>query len=186
LIVVSQTHFRCTLTTHFFLPSYLKTDSFNNLPLESLLDSSDESFDAYKSTLSLYTAFNKPSLLANTNYLNSSSYTSIVDPFRADYEDQLWSSDVNNNEDDFESLSSNNELQVTNPLKLRSTTKNSMVTYSAIQKVFKSRLDEGRSHARLGDFSNSFISHPFVTSQRSPYESLLGKNKESFFFYPSI
>ena len=56
-----------------------------------------------------------------------------------------------------------------------------MVTYSAIQKVFKSRLDEGRSHARLGDFSNSFISHPFVTSQRSPYESLLGKNKESFF-----
>jgi hypothetical protein len=73
----------------FFLPSYLKTDSFNNLPIESLLDSSDESFDAYKSTLSLYTAFNKPSLLAITNYLNTSSYTSIVDPFRADYEDQL-------------------------------------------------------------------------------------------------
>jgi hypothetical protein len=72
-------------------------------------------------------------------------------------------------------------MQVTNPLKLRSTTKNSMVTYSAIQKVFKSRLDEGRSHARLGDFSNSYISHPFVTSPRSPYESLLGKNKESFF-----
>jgi hypothetical protein len=56
-----------------------------------------------------------------------------------------------------------------------------MVTYSAIQKVFKSRLDEGRSHARLGDFSGSFISHPFVTAKRSPYESFLAKNKENFF-----
>ena len=119
----------------FFLPAYLKADSYNNLPIEFLLDSSDESFDAYKSSLSLYTTFSKPSLLAYTNYLNVSSYTSIVDPFRADYEDQLWSSDVSSDDSSFESLSSNNELQVTNPLKLRSTTKNSMVTYSAIQKV---------------------------------------------------
>jgi hypothetical protein len=73
----------------FVLPSYLKTDSFNNLPIEYLLDLSDESFDAYKSSLSLHTAFNKPSLLSATNYLNTSSYTSIIDPFRADYEDQL-------------------------------------------------------------------------------------------------
>ena len=165
----------------FVLPSYLKTDSFNNLPVEYLLDMSDESFDAYKSTISLYSAFNKPSLLSSTNYLNTSSYTSIVDPFRADYEDQLWSSDLNESPEDYDAVSSGDNLQVANPLKLRSTTKNSMVTYSAIQKVFKSRLDEGRSHARLGDFSNSYISHPFVTSQRSPYESLLAKNKESFF-----
>jgi hypothetical protein len=165
----------------FVLPSYLKSDAFNNLPIEYLLDSSDESFDAYKSSLSLYSSFNKPSLLSTTNFLNTSSYTSIVDPFRADYEDQLWNSDTSNSDESFESISSNKDLQVSNPLKLRSTTKNSMVTYSAIQKVFKSRLDEGRSHARLGDFSNSYISHPFVTSTRTPYESMLGKNKESFF-----
>jgi hypothetical protein len=73
----------------FVLPSYLKSDSFNNLPVEYLLDLSDESFDAYKSSLSLYTAFNKPSLLSTTNYLNTASYTSVIDPFRADYEDQL-------------------------------------------------------------------------------------------------
>jgi hypothetical protein len=56
-----------------------------------------------------------------------------------------------------------------------------MVTYSAIQKVFRSRYDEGRSNARLQDLSNSYESHPFLTSSRAPYESLLGKNTESFF-----
>jgi hypothetical protein len=51
--------------------------------------------------------------------------------------------------------------RVSNPLKLRSTAKNSMVTYSAIQKVFKSRLDEGRSNARLQDVSNSYNPYLF-------------------------
>jgi hypothetical protein len=66
-------------------------------------------------------------------------------------------------------------------MKLRSTARNSIVTYNAIQKVFKSRFDEGRSHARLQDFSNSYVTHPFITEARSPYEGLLGKNRESFF-----
>jgi hypothetical protein len=50
-----------------------------------------------------------------------------------------------------------------------------------MQKVFKSRLDEGRSHARLSDFSNSHVSHNFITAPKSGYESSLGKNKNSFF-----
>jgi hypothetical protein len=50
-----------------------------------------------------------------------------------------------------------------------------------MQKVFRSRYDEGRSNARLQDLSNSFASHPFITAPKSPYETLLGKNKESFF-----
>jgi hypothetical protein len=166
----------------FVLPSYFKNSSFNSLPLEYLLDSSDESFDAFKSSISMHTLSNKPALLASSNSLGVLSYSQVVDPFRADYEDQLWNSDLeDSNNGSYDAVSASNDLQVSNPLKLRSTTKNSMVTYSAIQKVFKSRLDEGRSHARLGDFSNSYISHPFVTSTRSPYEAMLGKNKESFF-----
>jgi hypothetical protein len=55
-----------------------------------------------------------------------------------------------------------------------------MVTYSAIQKVFRSRFDEGRSNARLEDFSSSYVKHPYLTDSRVSYESLLGKNKESF------
>lgn len=64
---------------------------------------------------------------------------------------------------------------------MRGTTKNAIVTYNAIQKVFKSRFDESRSNAKLTDFSSSSVKHPMITDTRTPYESLLGKNKESFF-----
>jgi len=73
-----------------------------------------------------------------------------------------------------------NNLKLSNPFKLRSTVKNAIVNYSAIQKVFRSRFDEGRSNARLEDFSNSYVKHPYITDSRVKYESLLGKNKESF------
>jgi hypothetical protein len=66
-------------------------------------------------------------------------------------------------------------------MKLRSTTKNSMVSYNAMQKVFKSRFDEGRSHARISDFSNSYTQHNFITAPKAKYEGMLSKNKNSFF-----
>jgi hypothetical protein len=72
-------------------------------------------------------------------------------------------------------------LNLTNNLKLRTTAKNSIVTYNAIQKVYKSRFDDARSNANFKDFTNSFATYPFLTESKSPYESLLGKNKESFF-----
>jgi hypothetical protein len=78
-------------------------------------------------------------------------------------------------------LDSHSNLKLSNPFKLRSTTKNAIVTYNAIQKVFRSRFDEGRSNARLEDFSNSYVKHPYITDSRVNYESLLGKNKEAFF-----
>ena len=56
-----------------------------------------------------------------------------------------------------------------------------MITYSAIQKVFKSRFDEGRSNARLQDVSNSFTPYMFLSASKSPYEGMLSKNKDSFF-----
>ena len=87
--------------------------------------------------------------------------------------------DLNSDIQDEENLTS--DLKASNAMKLRSTARNAIVTYNAIQKVFKSRLDEGRSHSRLQDFSNSFVAHPFVTATKSPYEGMLAKNKESFF-----
>jgi hypothetical protein len=73
----------------FTLPSYTKNSSFNNLPLEYLLDSTDESFDSIKSSMSVYTANNKFVLMGASNSLNTLAYSHVVDPFRADYEDQL-------------------------------------------------------------------------------------------------
>jgi len=74
-----------------------------------------------------------------------------------------------------------NDTRLLNPLKLRSTAKNSIITYSAIQKVFKSRFDEGRSNARLQDVSNSYTPYMFLSAPKSSYESMLSKNKDSFF-----
>jgi hypothetical protein len=109
----------------------------------------------------------------------------VFDSFRADYEDpflyndemgEVTNSDIFlNQENDV-----NNNLRLSNPFKLRSTVKNAIVTYNAIQKVFRSRFDEGRSNARLEDFANSFVKHPYISDSRVSYESLLGKNKESF------
>lgn len=65
-------------------------------------------------------------------------------------------------------------------MKLRSSSRSAIVTYNAIQKVFKSRFDEGRSNARLQDFSNSYVTHPFITEKKSPYENMLAKNVDSF------
>jgi hypothetical protein len=66
-------------------------------------------------------------------------------------------------------------------MRLRYTARNAIISHNAMQKVFKSRLDEGRSHARLSDFSNSHVSHNFITAPKSGYESSLAKNKNSFF-----
>jgi hypothetical protein len=107
----------------------------------------------------------------------------VIDNFRADYEENSWYTnskqegniyDTNNSSHDF-------NTRVTNTMKLRSSARSAIVTYNAIQKVFKSRFDEGRSNARLQDFSNSYVSHPFVTEAKSPYERMLGKNMDSFF-----
>jgi hypothetical protein len=56
-----------------------------------------------------------------------------------------------------------------------------MVTHSAIQKVYKSRFDDGRSNMNASLLSNAYIYYPLLTEKRNNYESALGKNKESFF-----
>jgi hypothetical protein len=87
----------------------------------------------------------------------------------------LKDNDLNEFSSDF------SNYRISNPMRLRSTTRNAIVSYNAMQKVFKSRLDEGRSHARLSDFSNSHVSHNFITAPKSGYENALAKNKNTFF-----
>jgi hypothetical protein len=68
-----------------------------------------------------------------------------------------------------------------NPLKLRTTVKNLIVTHGAIQKVYKSRFDEGRSNMNPSLLFNTYMPYPFLIEKRLNYESALSKNKESFF-----
>jgi hypothetical protein len=66
-------------------------------------------------------------------------------------------------------------------LNLRNSVRNSIVTYNALQKVFRARFDEGRANTRLLDFSYFHLKQPYLTMPRVQYERLLGKTKESFF-----
>jgi len=166
--------------------SLLSTKNFDNFGNEISIDTLDDSYESSKNLNYLQYTNLKSSLSTNNNLINAMSYTQVMDNFRADYEENIWSGDNLNTDESLNygtntDYSFKNEVRSTNPLKLRSTTKNATVTYNAMQKVFRSRYDEGRSNARLQDLSNSFAAHPFITAPKSPYESLLGKNKESFF-----
>lgn len=72
------------------------------------------------------------------------------------------------------------EGRVTDPLSLRSSTRNAIVTYSALQKVFRARFEEGRSHSNLEHLSNLNPDQPFVTAGRPKYEAMLGKTRSNF------
>jgi hypothetical protein len=117
------------------------------------------------------------------NFLAPVSYTTPLDYFRADYDENVWD---NNNSYNLSTNNSNfnltnNSFSLTNNIKLRSTAKNSIVTYNAIQKVYKSRFDDNRSNVNFKNFTNSFTSYPFLTESKVPYENILTKNKEYYF-----
>jgi hypothetical protein len=78
-------------------------------------------------------------------------------------------------------LNNNKLIRFSNSLNVRAPVKNSIVTYNAIQKVYKTRFDEGRSNTKMSDFSNFYVKQPFISSSRIAYEKLLGKTKENFF-----
>jgi hypothetical protein len=164
-------------------PSLLTHMNFFNFSNETNLDSLEDSYENLKYINYIHYLNYKNLLQVKTSTIYPLSYTQIIDNFRADYEENSWY--VNNNQDlntyNVADLSADSDLRVTNSMKLRSSARSAIVTYNAIQKVFKSRFDEGRSNARLQDFSNSYVSHPFITESKSPYESMLGKNTDSFF-----
>jgi hypothetical protein len=159
--------------------------NFYPFSAETTLDSTEDSYENFKYLHHLNHLSYKNVLNASSAKIYPLSYTQVIDPFRPDYDEASWfneseAADTLEYTNDVEHSSASTS-RLSNPLKLRSTARNSIVTYNAIQKVFKSRLDEGRSNARLQDFSNSYVTHPFVTETKTPYESLLGKNKSSFF-----
>jgi hypothetical protein len=164
----------------------LNLKNFYPFSSETAVDSIEDSYENLKYVNYVHYLTYKNLLNTNAVTIQPLSYTQVIDNFRPDYEEMAWFTDNSSYASDLNysenlEINNSNDLRVSNPMKLRSTARNSIVTYNAIQKVFKSRFDEGRSNARLQDFSNSFITHPFITETKSPYESMLGKNKDSFF-----
>lgn len=168
-------------------PSLTPLKSFEPFASEVSADSVDDTYENLKNFNYLHHTNAMSLLHSNLAFQPAVSYTQVLDTFTSAYDEKTTHSD-NTNFVQTNDLSltvvdfqSNSDFRASNPLKLRSSAKNSLITYNALQKVFKSRFDEGRSHARLQDFSNSSVSHPFITAKKTPYESLLGKNRESFY-----
>jgi hypothetical protein len=64
---------------------------------------------------------------------------------------------------------------------LRTTTRNSIVNFNALQKVFRARFEDGRANSSLSQFAELSTKQPFLNTERVNYENLLGKTKKSFF-----
>jgi hypothetical protein len=169
-------------TEDFFISplgvSLLNFNLFNN---ESLADSTDEVYSNIKNSLFLYAQGYQLGFMVPTNFISPTSYSNVLNAFRADFDESIWDFDHEFSLLNSDRSHSSKPLTMTNNLKLRSTAKNSIVTYNAIQKVYKSRFDDSRSNANFNDFTNSFTTYPFITLEKSPYEAMLGKNKETFY-----
>jgi len=168
---------------------------YNLINFTDYLNNLDDSYLNFKQTNSLFITNLFLPLNLNTHFNYPQSYLSVLNNFRGDYQDFSWhvenynvNSDVitpnqqilfdNFAKDDNQGV---NISRFSNPITLRSTARNSLVTFAALQKVFRSFLDEGRSLSSLTTFSNLGVEQPFITSSKISFEKLLGKNKESFY-----
>jgi heme/copper-type cytochrome/quinol oxidase subunit 2 len=167
-------------------PQLLSFKDFSFLTNSSTYSNIEDSYESFKNTSLFLDSLNYSLFLTSKNYFQPLIYSAVLDAFRSDFDEFSWISESN----PFQSTSDENlfnlnldeeNLRSSNLINLRNTAKNAIVTYGAIQKVFKTRLDENRSNAKLGDFSSSFTKQPFVSAKKAPYEDILGKNKINFF-----
>lgn len=188
----------------------LPTKDFFIYPLIYSFINNEESYESLKNLVYYFNNNNLFFFNTSVNYFYPLSYSTVFDSFRSDFDEFSWFFDDSFFNKDFFFLNdfftfyfksnknlnyffSNNNFNLnfnydnnkknrfSNSINLRNTAKNSIVNFNAIQKVFRTRFDENRSHARINDLSGFYIKQPFISSSRTPYEKTLGKNKENFF-----
>jgi hypothetical protein len=166
---------------YFLNPSRINLLNFNYFNNDTSLETAEESYENLKNLQFLYFSGSKNLILNSFNYVLPSSFTNVLDSFRPDFDENNWNIDYESDLANSAYSNTGNTMNVTNSLKLRSTAKNSIVTYNAIQKVYKARFDELRANINFQDFTNSFSAYPFLLESKTPYENILKKNKESFY-----
>lgn len=101
------------------------------------------------------------------NFLqNESEFAEYEVQYLTDYTDELFNQ---------------NSPKFVNLLNTRLGAKSSLSTFNALQKVFRARFDEGRSHAKIESFSSSFPKQQFISTYKTNYEKAIGKTHENFF-----
>lgn len=137
----------------------LKKDFFQ-FALNSGLDSIDESYAHIKEFSNFFSTINYNGLGNFSSLQSPLSYINVLNVFRADFNEFTTHTDSNTltnplalseyvgttgEFDTNDSTVNTGSLRFSDPISLRSTAKNSMTTYTALQKVFRARFDEGRS-----------------------------------------
>jgi hypothetical protein len=156
--------------------SYYNTNTYHDSSLE-------DSYENLKSLHTFLTVSPQHLIISKNMSPLCFSQATVLNLFRANFEELNWSSS-----DSFSShvnniFNRNTPFYLTNSLKLRTTLKNLIVTHGAIQKVYKSRFDDGRSNMNSELIFNSYSNYPLLTGLRGSYELALSKNKETFFNY---
>ena len=175
----------------------LLTNDYSYVPLTTNLFANDESYESWNSFRNTFAQNSNYSLNIGTSFYKPQSYLNTINAFRANFEDFNWfnttTSPLSSVEDLFidntslllnnDALNSSNEggTRVSNPLSLRSSARNSIVTFNALQKVFRARFEDGRANVSLNQFSELKTHQPMLTSGRVPYENMLGKTRTSFY-----
>lgn len=177
------------------LPLNVNTE---NLPLTLLPGTLLNMEDSYEVWSSLRLGLKKEMTMINIKtpkHLQYISSTTVLNNFRSDFEDFNFQIDSPKTSTPLatefspslrglgDSELKNNRLS--SFFYLRSTARNSIVTFNALQKVFRARFEEGRSHTTIGNLSNLLQDQLFLTSPKIKYESLLGKTK-NFFLTTSV
>jgi hypothetical protein len=141
----------------------------------------DDSYENWNEMRNLYSKNLSNTMIVSSSFYKPQSYLNVFNAFRADFEDFNWltnsakSLDEANlsNLDDFNFTAlndSNNDetqnLRISNPLTLRTTTRNSIVNFNALQKVFRARFEDGRSNATLNQFAHLSSTQPFLNTDR--------------------
>jgi len=178
-------------------PATLSLNDFVLLPAFGDIEDFEDSFASFKGMKTLLAKFSTSALLTPSSALLAKSYLETFNHFRGDYEDFSWARSLSSHLDtslvDAQYLANQtldegsaygNDLRLSNVATLRSSIRNSVVTYNAFQKVFRPRLDEGRALTHGTLFADLKLKQPLISDYKIPYTSLLGKNRESFFETP--
>lgn len=179
-------------------PAHLmNTKDFAVLPISNSLKLIKNTYRNQKNVTNLFSKNSSVLLNMSTNFNYPQSYISVLNNYQLHFGKFKWRVALSENSSQTilvpttnylvdtvlsnSDISQSNSTRFSNPIRLRSTARNSIVTYNAFQKVFRHRLEDGRSNIRLGQFANVRVTQPLMTGNRVAYEKLLGKNKESFY-----
>ena len=146
----------------------LKTTYYNFVT--SVMDESHFFFKTLQRTNLLLHNLYVTSLVQNA--FNLKVFSEVYTAFQDNYQEFFLTTQAQN---------SQYSLTLNQLVALRKSAKSLIVTFNAIQKVFRTRFDESRSHTSIRDFSTYKVAQPFISDTRPGYEALITKNNTGYF-----